>query len=99
MHIQMSCLIIKTVNLAVITAVALAPGVFWLEDVLRLGRNTQTLKSLAHILSCKPAKNCINIICEQIILIVFYKRMDQLQEALLLNLVFMGECVTMCNHY
>lgn len=29
----MSCLMITTVNLAVITAVALAPGVLWLEDV------------------------------------------------------------------
>lgn len=47
MHIQMSCLIIKTMNLAVITALALAPGVFWLKDVLQLERNRQTLKSLA----------------------------------------------------
>lgn len=39
MHIQMSCLIIKTMNLAVLNALALAPGVSWLEDVLQLEGN------------------------------------------------------------
>lgn len=41
MRIQMSWLILKTVNLAVITAVALAPGVCWLEDVRKKYRNFQ----------------------------------------------------------
>lgn len=74
MHIQMSCLIIKTVNLAVITAVALAPGVFWLEDELQSGRNAQTLKSLPHILASKAAKNCIHINCEYNYSILWKKR-------------------------
>lgn len=43
MCIPMSCLIIKTVNLAVNNAVVLAPGVFWLEDVSKKFRNFQIL--------------------------------------------------------
>ncbi len=43
MHIRMSWLIIKTVNLAVITAVALAPGVLWLEDVRKKYTNIKIL--------------------------------------------------------
>lgn len=49
-HIQMSWLIIKTVILAVVTAVALTAGDFWLQDVLRLERNMQTFKPSAQIL-------------------------------------------------
>lgn len=56
MHIRMSCLIIKTVNFAVITAMALAAGGLWLQDV----RKKQTNSEITGPNSFKTTKDEIN---------------------------------------
>lgn len=58
MRIQMSCRFLKTVNLTVITVVALAPGVCWLGDVRKKYRHLQT-PTKVHVLSFKTPNNGI----------------------------------------
>lgn len=58
MRIQMSCRFLKTVNLTVITVVALAPGVCWLGDVRKKYRHLQT-HTKVHVLSFKTPNNGI----------------------------------------